>query len=290
MTTGPFVTTSARRLHVVGCRRSGTTLLFELLTTCFEHDEHCEHERSIFETPLVAGLSISKKPSDLMHIRGALTGDPELYVVNVMRDPRSVVSSIHPSHPHVYFSSFERWARYERAASELSGHPRYVQVSYENLVRAPLETQTQLQQAFPFLIERHPFTEFARFARTSGPAAVSLLGVRPIDESSRERWREHLPRLAFQVSRYPDLAASLIRHGYETSDSWLDALEGVRPLVQAYGETRRSRLKTLEAKLRYGLKTWRYLHGVRQLQQQLEADRAKVDQAKVDQVKKGRAP
>lgn len=247
------------RLHVVGCRRSGTTLLFELISTCFEHDEACEHERSIFDSPCAPGLSFSKKPSDVTHIKAALEADPDLHVVYVLRDPRSVVTSIHPSRPNIYFASFERWQRYEDAALPLKAHPRFLEVRYETLVADPLAAQAALMDTFPFLVEQHPFTEFADHAQTSEPARVSLLGVRPIETASRERWREHLPRLQFQIQRYPQLAATVERYGYETSGAWLEALKDTEPLAQGYGEKPRGALAKLETRIRYWLKTRRYL-------------------------------
>ena len=51
-----------KRLHITGCPRSGTTLLMEQISTCFENDGHCAHEQSIFEAVAPSqGLYISKQ-------------------------------------------------------------------------------------------------------------------------------------------------------------------------------------------------------------------------------------
>ncbi len=263
VTAGTSTAANGIRLHVVGCRRSGTTLLFELLSTCFAHDEACEHERSIFDSPCPPGLSLSKKPSDVTHVRAAFEADPNLYLLYVLRDPRSVVTSIHPSRPNIYFASFERWLRYEAAATPMKRHPRFLEVRYEELVRDPLGVQQRIGGAFPFLSETHPFTEFAEHAQTAEPAAVSLLGVRPIETESRERWRQHLPRLRFQMQQYPELATVIREYGYESSDAWLAALDGVAAAPQGYGERPRGRLARMEAALRYWFKTRRYLRRAR---------------------------
>ena len=251
------------RLHVVGCRRSGTTLLYELISTCFEHDEACDHERSIFDSPCPPGLSFSKKPSDVTHIRTAFEADPNLYLVYVLRDPRSVVTSIHPSRPNIYFASFERWLRYEAAAVQMKDHPRFLEVRYEALVADPLAVQTSLREAFPFLAESHPFTEFAEHATTSEPARASLLGVRPIETVSQNHWRAHLPRLKLQLDQYSELAATITRYGYETNDDWLAELQNISPLAQGYGEKPRAALAGIESRFRYWLKTRRYLRRTR---------------------------
>ena len=48
---------AVKRLHIVGCPRSGTTLLMELVATCFDSGGYCEHELSIFE-PVEGGGDI----------------------------------------------------------------------------------------------------------------------------------------------------------------------------------------------------------------------------------------
>ncbi len=55
---------SATHLHVVGCPRSGTTLMAEMLVACYPHEGHSEHEETIFKVqPQESGLRLSKKPS-----------------------------------------------------------------------------------------------------------------------------------------------------------------------------------------------------------------------------------
>ena len=58
-----------RRLHIVGCPRSGTTLFMELVSTCFANSGCCEHEVSIFEPVSAAGGPyITKQPNDTFYI------------------------------------------------------------------------------------------------------------------------------------------------------------------------------------------------------------------------------
>ena len=250
-----------RRLHVTGCRRSGTTLMFEMLVACFAHNGRSEHEESVFENPLPIdeGLYISKKPSDITHIRRILEGDPELYVIYMLRDPRAVVTSIHPSRGDTYFASFERWARYERAALPLKAHPRFIEVHYETLVSSPDQVQAELQSRLPFLERRHVFSEFDRHARTSERAEISLRGLRPVSTDNIATWQEHLPRIKFQIERYPQLVTTLVDYGYEANDLWTRQLDDVSPLPQRYGERRPPVWQRLETDLRYFIKSRRYL-------------------------------
>ena len=250
-----------KRLHVTGCRRSGTTLLFEMLATCFEHDDHCEHEQSIF-VPIdeVKGqLYFSKKPSDITHVHKIFAQDPELFLIYVRRDPRAVITSIHPSKADVYYSSFERWQRYEDAAGPLLSHPRCLLVKYEELVRSPNAVQENIEAQFSFLNRRHDFSEFHLHARSSAKAQISLKGLRPISADSLDSWQAHLPRIKFQVERYPELTQTIKDYSYEPDDSWLEMLDDISTRSQTYGEQRPNWLKRQETNLRYALKTRAYL-------------------------------
>ena len=57
------------RVHVVGCPRSGTTLMTELLRYAYSFAGAAEHERSLFD-PIPAELSpyLTKKPADTIRI------------------------------------------------------------------------------------------------------------------------------------------------------------------------------------------------------------------------------
>lgn len=250
-----------KRLHVTGCRRSGTTLLFEMLATCFKHDDHCEHEQSIFvpvdEKP--GQLYLSKKPSDITHIHQVHEADSNLFLIYVRRDPRAVITSIHPSKSDVYYASFERWLRYEKAAEPLLEHPRFLLVSYEQLVREPDFVQNQISEQFGFLTQKHLFSEFHEHADTSAKAQISLKGLRPISQTSLDAWQEHLSRVKFQMDRYPTLPEIIKRYGYESDNQWLDMLEGVTAKPQSYGEKLPSWFKRQETKLRYQMKSLAYL-------------------------------
>lgn len=250
-----------KRLHVTGCRRSGTTLMFEMLTACFVHDGRSEHEESLFRnpTPLAKGLYISKKPSDITHLQRVFERDDSLYVIYMLRDPRAVITSIHPSRGDTYFASFERWLRYEAAAKPLKAHPRFIEVGYEDLVREPDRIQTRLQDKFSFLTATHKFSEFDRHAKTSKRAEISLRGLRPVNTDSVDTWQQHLPRLRFQLDSYPSLPQVLVDYGYETNTDWVRKLDNISPLSQRYGETPPPLWQRLETRLRYRMKSRRYL-------------------------------
>lgn len=249
-----------KRLHVVGCHRSGTTLMTELIGNCFAIDGRADHEQGLWE-PIPAGhlIYLTKKPPDTIRIRRVFLLDPDLYVVAMIRDPRGVISSRHDSKPGVYFSSFWRWEQYLRAITELADHPRYLVVRYEDLVADPDAVQRRLTKAFPFLTPTCRFSRFPEGAQVHERARVSLNGVRSVDAASLQRWREELPRVKGELSRHPEMLDWLVRLGYEPDAGWTRCLQDVEPYFGEYKNERPHLLRRSETALRFTLKTVRYL-------------------------------
>lgn len=258
--TGNDDTQTHRRVHVVGCHRSGTTLMMELLWYAYPFSGRKAHEESVFNpAPKDARLYLSKKPPDTTRLRKVFLADEQLHVIALQRDPRSVISSIHPDRPGVYFSSFRRWREYAAAIDALIDHPRFLMVRYEDLVREPDAVQARIEARFDFLKPRRAFVRYPEGADVPENARVSMLGARPFDPSRIDGWREHLPRIQGALAQHPDLAEALIRCGYERDRSWQAALNGVAPYTQSYKEDAPGLPRRFEASLRYWWKTRRYL-------------------------------
>lgn len=250
-----------KRLHITGCPRSGTTLLMEQVSTCFESDGHCEHEQSIFDpVALSGGLYLSKQPNDIKHLRHIFHRDVGLHIIYVVRDPRSVVTSKHGGASGQYFCNYRVWQGCERAAAYYDGHPRFLRLRYEDLVTDPDGVQARIQAHFTFLTRRHAFSNFHQFSRPSNASKEALGGVRTVDQASLSKWRKHLPRLAHQLKRHPTLGGDLVRLGYEVDGQWLQLLEGVEALEYPCRYPERAQiLKEWEKSFRVYLKSRRYL-------------------------------
>lgn len=249
-----------RRLHVVGCHRSGTTLMAELLGSCFDIPGRVDHEQGLW-VPVEAesGVFLTKKPPDTIRIRTAFLMDPRLYVIAMIRDPRGVITSRHKTKPDVYFSSFWRWQQYLQAIMALEGHPRFLVVRYEDLVADPDAVQDRIAERFEFLQPISRFSRFPEGARIHERARISLNGVRAVDSASLSRWREALPRVKGELIRHPEMIDWLIRLGYEPDDAWTAALDGVEPFFGDYKNERPHVWRRTEASLRFALRTVRYL-------------------------------
>ena len=68
-----------RRIHIVGAHRSGTSLMLDLVATCFRVSGSCPDEMSIYEEPdRPHDLFVSKQPRDIRIIGRVMAHDPDL--------------------------------------------------------------------------------------------------------------------------------------------------------------------------------------------------------------------
>jgi len=79
----------SRRVHILGCYRSGTTLLMELMWRSFVFSGRAGHEASLLDPPPPEEtLYLSKKPPDTLRIERAFLCDPETFLIAMLRDIR----------------------------------------------------------------------------------------------------------------------------------------------------------------------------------------------------------
>jgi len=249
------------RVHVVGCHRSGTTLMMELLWYAYPFSGRCEHEATLFR-PVPAGetLYLTKKPPDTIRIERAFLADETVHVVAMIRDPRAVATSRHAQFPDVYFSGFRRWLEYLDVIERLSSHPRWLTVRYEDLLADAAAVQDAIERRFSFLTRRRDFMAYPEGADVPARAGISLGGARRLDPSRAAGWREHLPRIRAQLDAYPEVAEKLVALGYEPDQEWQSCLDGIAPHRQSYRKDDPPHpFRDLETRLRFWWKTRRYL-------------------------------
>ena len=247
-------------MHIIGCYRSGTTLLMELMWRSFVFSGRADHEASLLDPPPEGEtLYLTKKPPDTTRIERAFVRDGDTFLIATLRDPRAVVSSRHSSRPDVYFRGFRHWRGCARAIRRLQAHPRCLVVRFEDLLTGPDAVQSAIEDGFGFLERRACFSDFPEGVETGERAARSLGGIRRLDASRIGRWKEHLPRIRAQLDAHPDMASSLIESGYERDNAWIAQLKGVHPHKQQYKERAPHLLKRWEAAVRYRLRTRAYL-------------------------------
>jgi hypothetical protein len=202
----------------------------EAMKTCFSIDYCTTHEDRLFtRAPYGNEIFLSKAPKDIMIAGPSLKVDPDLHVICMIRDPRDIISSKHKKDPERYWAGLKFWKLYTREVDKLKGHPKFIQVVYEQLVSDPDRIQDMISEKIPYLEKTRPFSEFHQSAEVSEASLEALRSVRPIKPESIGRWREHKARVAGQIALHGDISDDLIRYGYEKDKNWLRELEGVEP-------------------------------------------------------------
>jgi hypothetical protein len=220
-----------RHIHIVACSpRSGTTLLHEVMVTCFKVDKHYDHEIRFHLVSAEDGqVLITKRPKDTMYMPAVIDGDPELYVIYVMRDPRDTICSRHGKDKSIYYSNIRLWRQMHGYAQQMAGHERFLEVRYEDFVRDPDATQQMIQDKFPWLQKVHNFSEYHDYAEVSEKSITAMHSVRPIAPTSVGVWRKNPARIKAQQMIHGSLTPDLIACGYETTADWEKELDDVEP-------------------------------------------------------------
>jgi len=218
------------RLHIVGLGpRTGTTLLAECMATCFDIDTFEKHEASLCRHKRGAQIYLTKNPTDLNIVAPRLRIDRHLHVIAMLRDPRDVVVSKHKLDPDRYWAPLRIWRRHLNLMRSLTDQKRFIAIRYEELVQQADLVQEKLISAISFLRKSARFTEFHKIAKPSVKSLNAMGTLRPFSAASVGNWRNHLPRLAGQISIHGSITRELIELGYESDDSWLESLQGVTP-------------------------------------------------------------
>ncbi len=143
-------------LHITGCARSGTTLLFYVMSAFKKMNLH-DHETNIWSHPNREEIKEVKKKSEWPHVIYVTKRPSKWYqepwlsrtidfvknsnsrLIYIMRDPRAVLTSRHPLDKKQYYVSPEKWVAsmqgYFTIKKELNNHPRFLVIKYEDLIQ-----------------------------------------------------------------------------------------------------------------------------------------------------------
>jgi hypothetical protein len=207
------------RAFVIGAPRSGTTIAtltlrsfagVETMTGGLCVGSLLQHRTSRW-------LVAQRTPSCTDHLVADLRRLRHVWIIDVVRDPRDVVTSVAPGLPG--HCAFERWERdIDTGATIRRRHRRYLRIRYEDFLTRPEHVQQRLARALGW----EPLTAFTT-AHVLAPAALprpmveALGGVRPLDPSRAGRWR-HDPasrlRVAQQLAAHPRMEDMLRDLGY----------------------------------------------------------------------------
>jgi len=223
-----FDVAGIERIHIIGCARSGTTLL-QLAMSCFSGVVLAEDESSPSHpflgerVPLAMKLGwrrgrkfyITKRDSGWYFPKHrdalqAVTRAENIGLIMMVRDPRDVMLSRHVGSkigpPEDAYVTPQRWYESILAGQHifeaLADHPRKLVLRYEDLVNAPAEAERRLSECFG--LSRNPQAlpidrvkdNYGRLKINFGAdQIVALNGLRNMSPSSIGQWGKHADAL-----------------------------------------------------------------------------------------------
>ena len=221
----------SQRVHIIGSGpRTGTTLLHEVMKTCYFFSNVCDHEASICVSNSALGggeTILTKYPVEIDIVGWALALDPRLSVICIVRDPRDMVVSFHGADPDVFWASLKFWSFFLSHFDSVADRSRFVVLRYEDFVREPDLAQKKIEDRIPGLSARCPFSEYHKHSSPGHKSALAMKKVRPIEPKGIGSWKTHLQRVKQQLRVHGGISESLVRFGYEESSSWEKLLKDV---------------------------------------------------------------
>ena len=245
-----FATPRIRQIHIIGCSRSGTTMLHAAMSA-FEGVELHPTETLAMQPTLGerahvlrrVGLRAARprwfitkrayrwfEAGELQDLaRRALR--ERVGIIHIVRDPRDVLLSRHASSQRERYVDPAHWQRSIEAAdwleARLAGRCRFVTLRYEDLVLAGRSVEAQLFATFGLRLRPGARIEnvadsLALSGLTLDPyMATNMQGVRNADPRSIGKWRNHPDNPERDLLAAPETAqvyrAFLARHGYEAA-------------------------------------------------------------------------
>lgn len=225
----------ANRIHITSSGpRTGSTLLAEVMKTCFEIDCYCDHEAPLTRSNSSFGeckTILTKEPSRTKNLEKIVTWDPNLFIICIIRDPRDMVCSFHGRINDKYYCDLQFWFDFLEDYKKIQRMDRVLLIKYEDFTEDPNTVQNLIMNAFPFLSKKHDFSNFHLYANPVGDSIKALKNLRPIESKGIGNWKSHLPRIKQQLQEFPSIKSSLINFGYEKDDKWILILNNVNSVV-----------------------------------------------------------
>ena len=240
-----------RHVIVCGYSRSGTTMFYNMLCSCLSGFTAFNKEASAVR---VIGLDrpnvISKSPLDLFmldEISRANSLGKQLFLLIVIRDIRSIITSYNAAVPDDYFIAYDHCYAPDHKGNLPYTAPgviptataiddamertdfRSLIVRYEDLVCSPRDQQRMIAEWTGISFSGR-FEDFYRHPTPNG-LTRQLNGQRPLDNTRLDAWRkdEHAQRIRSQFTRCPALFDLLIAYGYEKNRDWFEPYRRKNP-------------------------------------------------------------
>ena len=218
-----------KRIFIFGCARSGTTLLLNLFR-CFKDTLVVDGQHPVDEFEDYSDdrrhVVLKRTPACATDLTEKIVRDGDIWVVDINRDPRDVVTSIMPGRDN-YYTDFTRWERDIKAIEELSQvYSKLMRIKFEDLLLKSHAIQGTISSQLG-LTTRYAFGEFSEVLQEGdiSPSSVSVLGgIRPLDKNNLGRWknnRNDIRRVLDQIDKFPQIPEYLVKYDYERDRDWM---------------------------------------------------------------------
>ena len=199
------------RVFVLGCGRSGTWLLMQLLSTLKDQDIVPQ------ELPVEAFGLFATRTSRLLIKRHFLSYKtiqripPDVRIIYIVRHPYDVLTSHNPVTKRDYHIQPERWMEEIKALSLLmaSGREHLKVVRYEDLVSNPVHMQAELAAFLGAEIAMSP-EEISPSLKLGESTQIAMHGVRKIDTNSVGKYHRDPRKLEYLRSIRGQLGETLL--------------------------------------------------------------------------------
>ena len=240
-----------RQIVICGFPRSGTSLLYNILSVTLPGFHFPSEEQSAVDWIAASANVVTKYPMDVFEIAGLGSANvlgKEIAVLLCLRDVRDVITSRHQFLPDRYFIGYDHSWRPDRRHPSGWSYTGYgvgaifrqiealaavadlqlLEVRYEDLVGRPDLTQRAIATALSldFLA---PFADFHAqrhrhaFRHDERETIERKRESDPLDPGRIGKWRDpaHRQRIGQQFGEFPALGAIVRRLRYEDDDGWL---------------------------------------------------------------------
>lgn len=205
------------RIHIVGCSRSGTTMLaYALLafnnTHLFDRETNAHAWPSMKETLEFLQMHVKNSEKQFYitkrnagwwkpdHIQptAKLIRKKGIFVINIVRDPRDVLSSKHPLAKNQFYVGRDLWLdsflATEYLENSLEGYPRHITMRYEDVVQKHEEIEKELLEKVglelsPGIAGMNRLKDCVEIKDVSGNMVKYMHKLRNFDANSIGTWR-----------------------------------------------------------------------------------------------------
>lgn len=255
-----------RRIHLVGCARSGTTMLHYAMIA-FSNTILFDKETAPWSAPGLGlcytlwrqasgrhdlGFFITKRhanwwrPAQISRLAD-YARRYDVFLINLIRDPRDVLTSRHPLDRKQYYVAPDLWrssvAAARRLEQEMAGSSNFLTVKYEDVIRQSHRLELLLQHRLGLCLRPHlrswrRLKENLQASNVSARMLPYMHRLRDFDESAIGKWRRdpakaaYLEHLLQATPHGASLRAYLAEHGYADDHAQAPAARP-RPLLES---------------------------------------------------------